>query len=520
MTTGTLVGRGVFARRCTRLASLLFLTAMAMPCGAQVLAPSSGGVRLVGSVRDSIRKGPLADARVELVPATARDAARYRAVTDATGAFAFDSVAPGRYLIGFKHARLDSLGIDPPTRMIDVSDAAAQPVLALAVPSAQSVAAALCGELFENAGLLLGRLLAADDASPVRQATVHARWVELVVDSGRLKRETHEARSGVGETGRYVLCGLPTNVTVLVSVGDDAESDGEPSGRDDGARASVPSAWSGTLELSVDGATRASYRDIVVTTEARFPDARAGGAIDSLAGAPNPAKRTTRTAMLIGRIGRPDGSPVRGARVRIRSSQDTAATSTVREAITGDDGRYLLEGLPSGTQPVEVIALGYSPIRGIVDLRPRRAATFDAIVATLATVLDAVTVSATPPIRAGHEFAIRRATDRRATFLTASDIARRSPMSTSFALSAVNGLRLVSERGRLQLGGRGNCSPKVFLDGFQLSGVDEIDTAIRPTELGGVEVHDDSYSAPPRYGMAPPPSPCQVILLWSKALLR
>ena len=534
MTTCSLLGVITFTRRRVVLASLAAVSALAPQCRAQVLAAASGGFRLAGTIRDSIRSGPLADARVELVPAAARESAGYRAVTDSMGVFAFDSVAPGRYLIGFFHARLDSLGIAPTTRIIDVSDAAAQPAITLAIPSARSVAAALCGPPNENAGVMFGRLLAADDASPVRQATVRARWGELVVDSGRLKREIRTVRSAVGETGRYVLCGLPTNVTVLVSVGDadDAERANDRMGTGDTARTSVPSAWSGTLELSFDSATMTTYRDILVTTEARATDSLTAQTIAAPADAPMPEKRTTtRTAALIGRVVRPDGSPLRGARVRIRAARD-ADVSSGREATTGDDGRYVLDGLPSGTQPVEVIALGYSPIRGIVDLRPRRAATFNATVATLATVLDAVTVYAAPPINLGHEFAMRRTKDRRNTFLTADDIVIRSRASTSFALSGVNGLRMVRENGRLRLGGLANCEPYMFLDGFPLQDeeaplrradesarrVEEIDTWIGPGELGGVEVYENQISAPPRYARRG--RPCQVVLLWSKAVLR
>jgi len=83
-------------------------------------------------------------------------------------------------------------------------------------------------------------------------------------------------------------------------------------------------------------------------------------------------------------------------------------------------------------------------------------------------------------------------------------------------------LRIVpGEGGRLRLSGRGrplSCSLRVFLDGFPLESVGDIDNVIRPNELGGVEVYDDAYSAPPKYGGGG--SPCQVVLLWSKAALR
>src|SRR5690606_41504065 len=58
-------------------------------------------------------------ALVQLVPA--QEATRaWSAHTGANGAFSFDSVEAGRYLLGFYHALLDSLGVTPPLSRIDV----------------------------------------------------------------------------------------------------------------------------------------------------------------------------------------------------------------------------------------------------------------------------------------------------------------------------------------------------------------------------------------------------------------
>src|ERR1051325_1132774 len=77
-----------------------------------------GGVR--GVVYDSVGRAPLAGAVVQLAPVGERMAAQRSVTADAAGRFTLDSLPAGGYVVGFFHPLLDSLGIEPPLRRVDV----------------------------------------------------------------------------------------------------------------------------------------------------------------------------------------------------------------------------------------------------------------------------------------------------------------------------------------------------------------------------------------------------------------
>src|SRR5262245_40298927 len=73
-----------------------------------------------GTVRDSLSRRPIAGAIVQLA-ASARDNPLSRSTTsDSLGRFNFDDVPVGRYMVGFLHPLLDSLGIEPVVSEVEV----------------------------------------------------------------------------------------------------------------------------------------------------------------------------------------------------------------------------------------------------------------------------------------------------------------------------------------------------------------------------------------------------------------
>lgn len=85
-----------------------------------VVAQSPGGQRrgsgatISGFVRDKASKAPLAVAWAQLPAAEGGATVARNVYTDMLGHFASDVVADGRYLLGFTHPLLDSLGVDVP----------------------------------------------------------------------------------------------------------------------------------------------------------------------------------------------------------------------------------------------------------------------------------------------------------------------------------------------------------------------------------------------------------------------
>lgn len=169
------------------LARLLLLAALARPGNAQT---GAGVVR--GTVVDSLTARALAGAIVQIAresnPAPLRTD-----TTDAAGRFQFNDVSPGRYVIGFSHPALDSLGIDIADRSLTLTGGASPEVL-LAIPSGRTLVTSLCGASVDtdSTGLFIGRVLHTGDM-PIRaggwpQRSLHMRTRRMaciVIATGR-----------------------------------------------------------------------------------------------------------------------------------------------------------------------------------------------------------------------------------------------------------------------------------------------------------------------------------------------
>jgi hypothetical protein len=479
---------------------------------------------VAGAVRDSLAGGALAGATVQLVPQAAPSSPGLVVTTDSAGRYRLAGVAPGRYLLGVVHARLDSLGFELPPRVLDVPSLDVAPLdvpsrgtppgraaevrADLAVPSARTLAAALCGgPSRDSTGALIGRVLDAATGGPLVGAVVTVRWGEVRVDARGVRRVIQGVREAAGEGGRFAACGVPADVPVSV------QARVEPAA---GAGAGATrGAASGAIEVSLDAATPLRYRDLLVDPLAGAepgappPTPESGEPLSSSGSVP--ARRRGR-ARLAGRVLRPDGQPLEGARVMVRGTGfgDSLAVTTA-------DGRYHLDGLPAGTHPVEVVALGYTPARGAADLRPGAVATFDVTVGKRVNTLQSVSVYAAAP-RATTEFARRRRLGI-GHFLTGDDVARRHPSFLGDALVSVPGLRMAgtTPTGRPILRGRFNCAPAFYLDGFRVEGGSaEVDSWVRVSDVAGVEMYGNSLEAPVQYRNFG----CATVLVWTKGALR
>ena len=164
------------------------------------------------------------------------------------------------------------------------------------------------------------------------------------------------------------------------------------------------------IELTLDAREPGLFRDIFVPSTSLQP----ATVRDSLAATGGTAVRAV-ASRVTGRIVGVDGAPLDGARVIAHAGERER-----REAVTNADGVYLLDGLVSGTQTLEVIALGYQPSRHAVDLRPTGPLTLDVRLARTVNVLSPVGVY-DAPARAGSEFA-RRQRGGVGVFLTSGEI--------------------------------------------------------------------------------------------------
>ena len=446
-------------------------------------------VIISGFVRDSLSSTPLAGAILQLVPAATPWAAGRTARTDSIGRYRIDSVPGGNYLLGFQHPRLDTLGLDAITRQLDIAPFQRIVRADLAIPSGRTFVASLCDGKPDSAGAVIGRVFNADE-TPLTRGSVSVRWGEMRAGVGGVRRVPVTITAAFGADGRYVACGLPTDAPMLVSARATAGTDTTRIGT------------SGDIELTFAAGNPLLHRNLYIA----FPDTTTS----TIAGAPASARRArTGTARLSGRVLGAKGAPVAGARVSI---QDTDIT-----AVTDSAGAFRVAGLPSGTRAVEVIAIGYQPLRSAADLRPNRETVVTFTATATVTTLGAVNVTGIKRDRAG--FGERRASGR-GFFLDGNAIEQRGSQSISQALIMAptlkgNGYDQQNPT-RPLISGRANCTPTAYVDGQRMNdGLAGVDNLLTVRRVGGIEVYGNPAEAPAQFRSMD--GSCAVILVWTRA---
>jgi hypothetical protein len=439
-------------------------------------------------VSDSLAGAPLAEATVQLVQTGAAAPNARTAVTDAAGRFSFAGVPEGRYAIGFLHPALDSLGLEPIVRPVQVAGQG-EVRADLAIPGPATLRSAFCGAEVGTGGMVMGFVRAAQGGAPVQGATVHGEWMELAIRTGGMSRQMARRTDTTAANGGFVLCDVPTPGTVILAV-----SRGEAG--TDRIEAEVPASGFLRRDLFLGEARMA----------ARADTARAGDSVPPLPQARTGPGRLSGTVLAAD-----GGRPLPGAQVSVVNGVPTRADA---------NGEWTLTGTPSGTRMLEVRAPGYYPALRVVDIadgaRPVRVT-----LSRLAAMLDTLRVTARSGGRAARAgFDERRRTLGTGRFLTAEDIARRRGMLISDLLDQVPGLSRVrsADGGEVLLMrsafGEG-CMPAVYVDGLAmraLSGAD-LDVLMRPEQVGAIEVYSESQ-VPPQF--QDPLSGCGSIVLWRK----
>jgi hypothetical protein len=233
-------------------------------------------------------------------------------------------------------------------------------------------------------------------------------------------------------------------------------------------------------------------------------DAASVGSAASNADSTPPELALTGTAIVSGTVRTTSGQVVSGAEVRVRDARPFS--------MTDDAGRFVLSGLPTGTQVLVVRKLGYALGEIPIDLRPdtRREET---VRLGRAFALDSVRVLAKRPPLA--EFEYDRRTNMFGHFLTLSDIQRSQAKKTSDLLSRLGGY-VMQGRGRYvkrmagQLGPPGTVpcrGANVVIDGTEGWDVNDVS----PNQIAGIELYKDAASAPLKYAGR---ADCGLIVIW------
>jgi hypothetical protein len=482
-------------------------------------------------VFDSVGMRPLAGARVQLVALPVAGAPHVTA-SDSLGGFAFDSLALGRYLLGFSHPRLDSLGLEPALLHVELRTPGTL-VAPLSIPSAASLVRATCRADIarDSTGILRGFARAASDGFPVPRARVRVEWPEYELSRGKLREVTRSIDAQANDAGRFLICGIPMGTTVLTRVMAGPDSSGvlELSLPDDGllrrdlllgdASHTVDAFERDTSNLRASTpAANASVPRPDSTTSAAAP------AVDAPAeSGPSPAR--AEAPRLSGFVRDGEGAPVAGASVTLMGSR---ASATSR-----DDGSYLLGDIASGTQMLEVRALGYEPSKVAVDIMSRGAATVDVVLraSTIAlaegtTLLDTMRVRGTDRL-AGASLAVRTGFARRAQsgvgyFLSDSVIRAKRAALPSELLRGIPGLTVTNGSGGQGVymrvsanlnNAKGLCLPTVFIDGSRAPRA-VVDQLTNAEDVRAVEIYARGETAPTQFQTN---DGCGAIVIWTRS---
>lgn len=421
---------------------------------------------------DSITGVPLAGASVRLV--SVLDTTRvHDATLDARGRARVDNLPAGPWVLTARHARLDTLGVGSVAVPFTVRAGRGVTVRA-AVPSVNTLVARVCGSAaIPGTGYLFGTVRRAVPSSepPPSAGQVTAQWLDLRIEEGRVERTIVTTEVPVGDNGRYVVCGVPTETTVrLRALGADAASG---------------------VATFTSSATAIAPHDLLLgraDAVAASPNGQQApedsGAVDIVLRGEGGVRGTVQTA---------DGRPLANAVVML-----TAAGLDTR---TDSAGRFVLTATPTGTWTLDVRALGYAPQQQSVDLMPGDTVA-QVVAMARAEVMDTVRVRANAILRTalGRNLAAFEERQRMGIgrFVGPADLEEMVLFRFTDALREMPGIRLAM-RGRstdrviLMRGARGGCVPTVFVDRMRMPGTEALDSFIPPDNVAAVEVYQAGF---------------------------
>lgn len=426
--------------------------------------------RIDGVVYDSlVSKAPLAGATVAI-----RELNRY-ATTDDLGRFSIDSLAPRRYTVDVMHGVLDSLELQLPGVLVDLSKTTQQSV-ALGVPNARGLQRMLCtGPSATGSSVLIGTVRSLDGASPIVNASVDVLWRETTFDRSGVREQERHAVVRTANSGAFLLCGVPSDTDLRIAV----TSDGFPVTTVDSRADSI-------------GLRRAEIRLGAGMGSTRFV---ARGA----SGEPRP-EATIRVSGM----------------VELRTDSLGAAVAT----------------LPAGSHSAEVVALGFVPAR--FSFVVRTDSTSEMPVKLTRTVPSLTPVKVTGRYEMLNqrlvEFELRRKVGL-GSFVGPRELAQITSNELSEALRPARGVRLVSAGPGLLWpnfrGGAGQCIPNFFVNGalFPVDGprpgprvrypYTDLTASVPLENIVAIEVYASTGGIPAAYDRTSQNS-CGSILIWTR----
>lgn len=397
------------------------------------------------------------------------DGTALAATTDTAGDFVLTGVAPGTWRLRLLHPVLDTIGLRVVSRDITVGESDTVHFV-LAVPGAETIIRAKCGIAPDPdlPSALFGIVL--DGAgSPVPEAIVRLAWVDVRIGRSGVHRTPQQLTFETSIDGRFRLCGLPPEITgELYAV------------RGEDSTGSIPVRFGESLVLA---------RALILA----------------------PRERGT----LRGVVRSIDTAAVQGARVSL--------VGGVGAAVTDAQGRFVLEGQPTGSRTMIVRRIGYQPAELAVQVERELQAEVAVTLAPFVAVLDPVLVQRRLDValeRVGYTARLRAGMGR---FLDADQIERTGATDMIDLLRRFQQLRVViTVEGERVLVGRplgfdSEGCVQYFIDGQPWLGDVSPLRYIQPLEVGAVEVYS-AATTPAEFTRAL--EICETVVIWTRFGLR
>ena len=457
---------------------------------------------VAGFVHDSISRNPLSEAIVQLVSADGSASFAQTVISDPLGRFLFSEVPDGRYMLGFFHPILDSLGVEPVVREVKLEGQHGVRV-DLATPSPERLRSKICGASTKaNAAFAVGFVRDAGSRSPVAGATVIGQWLELSFKRNGVVRHMPRLQATTAPNGWFAMCNLPMggNMTFIASLGTDST---------DAIEVQVPKEGFLRHEMflgrSMTDTVLASRPPSKASRRIHYGDGRLSGVVYAYT----------------------DGHPISGAVVNIVDGP---------EVRTDEQGKWSIGDAPVGTRMLEIHALGYYPDRRYVNV-VNDAAPVRVALSTLQSVLDTVRIKSNRLSNIDRSGFADRARTGVGRYVTQADIAKRPAVFASDIFRTIHGIRIgfatdtlatdmaiavdpqdmsVTDKRLLMRGIDGDwCAPAVYLDGLHMPqfSAEDLDGWLYPREIAGIEIYSEA-TVPNEFQKSR--TGCGSIVIWRK----
>ncbi len=181
--------------------------------------------------------------------------------------------------------------------------------------------------------------------------------------------------------------------------------------------------------------------------------------------------------------------------------------------VTGQNGRFLITGLPSGRYTIQVRKIGFEPVVAAVESERSDTLHVAFSLESFVPVLAGVRISGERKSLAMREFDDRRAKGG-GQFITQVDIAKRNVVFTSQLFTTLLGVKvdllLFNRRHGLTL-----CPMQFYVDGVRFP-VRILDQDLpSPASIAGIEVYTSTATAPLQYRTTES-GHCGIVLVWTR----